>query len=284
MAPRLRRRSRSPAGRTFGRPSRRCRACCSGPKRRSPIPLEDARTDEHQALAHSSARARPALLGPSDRAADRRHRGRSHDGIHVDGAANSIFVLGPGGRILGRYDKAHLVPLWRISADAAAAVRDRPVAARAGRRRLHARPGPAHASILAAAGARSASRSATRSSSRARSSIAQQPARLHLQPLERRLVRPLGPAAASRPGAAARGRGRPAGAPLDPDRDQRGDRCAAATSSKSLPWRTAGVIDAVLPPPANSPTPVRALRQYHPASARLRCSSSAALRWAASRR
>ena len=31
-------------------------------------------------------------------------------GIRVDGAANSIFVLGQGGRVVGRYDKAHLVP------------------------------------------------------------------------------------------------------------------------------------------------------------------------------
>ena len=36
----------------------------------------------------------------------------------------------------------------------------------------------------------------------------------------------LGPAAAPGPGAAPRGRGRHAGHPLDPDRDQRGDRCA----------------------------------------------------------
>jgi apolipoprotein N-acyltransferase len=34
----------------------------------------------------------------------------SRDGVHVDGAANSIYALAPGGRILGRYDKAHLVP------------------------------------------------------------------------------------------------------------------------------------------------------------------------------
>ena len=30
--------------------------------------------------------------------------------MHVDGATNSIFALAPGGRIVGRYDKAHLVP------------------------------------------------------------------------------------------------------------------------------------------------------------------------------
>ena len=59
-----------------------------------------------------------------------------------------------------------------------------------------------------------------------RSGRPRQPARFHLQSFERRLVRQLGPAAASRPGAAARGRGGHAGDPLDPDRDQRGDRCA----------------------------------------------------------
>ena len=35
---------------------------------------------------------------------------RSRDRRNVDGAANSIFVLGPGGKFVGRYDKAHLVP------------------------------------------------------------------------------------------------------------------------------------------------------------------------------
>ena len=35
---------------------------------------------------------------------------RSKDGMEPDGAANSVFVLAPGGRFVGRYDKAHLVP------------------------------------------------------------------------------------------------------------------------------------------------------------------------------
>jgi apolipoprotein N-acyltransferase len=35
---------------------------------------------------------------------------RSSNRRQVDGAANSIFVLGPGGTFVGRYDKAHLVP------------------------------------------------------------------------------------------------------------------------------------------------------------------------------
>jgi len=35
---------------------------------------------------------------------------RSSNRMKVDGAANSVFVLGPGGKFVGRYDKAHLVP------------------------------------------------------------------------------------------------------------------------------------------------------------------------------
>jgi apolipoprotein N-acyltransferase len=34
----------------------------------------------------------------------------SKDGRSINGAANSIFILGQGGRVVGRYDKAHLVP------------------------------------------------------------------------------------------------------------------------------------------------------------------------------
>jgi apolipoprotein N-acyltransferase len=34
----------------------------------------------------------------------------SNDGRAVSGATNSIFVLGPGGALVGRYDKSHLVP------------------------------------------------------------------------------------------------------------------------------------------------------------------------------
>ena len=34
----------------------------------------------------------------------------SSDGRRIDGAANSVFILGPGGKVVGRYDKAHLVP------------------------------------------------------------------------------------------------------------------------------------------------------------------------------
>jgi apolipoprotein N-acyltransferase len=73
-------------------------------------PIDDARGGEHQAIA-SFERARAAsLLQPDDRLLTGGIAVSSKDGQRVDGAANSIFVLGPGGKILGRYDKAHLVP------------------------------------------------------------------------------------------------------------------------------------------------------------------------------
>jgi apolipoprotein N-acyltransferase len=34
----------------------------------------------------------------------------SDDGVRVTGGANSVYVLGPGGQVRARYDKAHLVP------------------------------------------------------------------------------------------------------------------------------------------------------------------------------
>jgi apolipoprotein N-acyltransferase len=73
-------------------------------------PVEDARTDEHQAMAEFQRTRATSLLGPNDRLLTGGIAVASRDGVHVQGAANSIFVLGPGGRILGRYDKAHLVP------------------------------------------------------------------------------------------------------------------------------------------------------------------------------
>jgi len=73
-------------------------------------PLEDARTDEHSAFAEFQRTRAASLLGPSDRLLTGGIAIASRDGVHVDGAANSVFVLLPGGRVAGRYDKAHLVP------------------------------------------------------------------------------------------------------------------------------------------------------------------------------
>src|SRR6478672_1117154 len=73
-------------------------------------PLDDARTDEHQAFAQFERTRAGSLLGPNDRLLTGGIAIASRDGVHVDGAANSIFVLAPGGKVIGRYDKAHLVP------------------------------------------------------------------------------------------------------------------------------------------------------------------------------
>jgi apolipoprotein N-acyltransferase len=73
-------------------------------------PLEDARSDEHQAMAMFQRTRAASLLGPNDRLLTGGIAVTSKDGVHVDGAANSIFALAPGGKVVGRYDKAHLVP------------------------------------------------------------------------------------------------------------------------------------------------------------------------------
>jgi apolipoprotein N-acyltransferase len=73
-------------------------------------PLEDARTGEHQALAEFERTRAAALVGPRDFLLTGGIALFSKDRRLIDGAANSVFVLGPGGRGLGRYDKAHLVP------------------------------------------------------------------------------------------------------------------------------------------------------------------------------
>jgi apolipoprotein N-acyltransferase len=73
-------------------------------------PLEDARTDQHQAFAEFERTRATSLLGPNDRLLTGGIALSSRDHAHIDGAANSIFALAPGGRLIGRYDKAHLVP------------------------------------------------------------------------------------------------------------------------------------------------------------------------------
>jgi len=73
-------------------------------------PVEDARSPEHQAMAEFQRTHATALLGPEDRLLTGGIAVQASDGIHADRAANSIYVLGQGGRIAGRYDKAHLVP------------------------------------------------------------------------------------------------------------------------------------------------------------------------------
>jgi apolipoprotein N-acyltransferase len=73
-------------------------------------PLDDARTDEHQAFAEFERTRATSLLAPGEYLLTGGIALHSSDGRRVDGAANSVFVLGPGGKVVGRYDKAHLVP------------------------------------------------------------------------------------------------------------------------------------------------------------------------------
>jgi apolipoprotein N-acyltransferase len=73
-------------------------------------PLDDARSDEHQAMALFQRTRAASLLGPNDLLLTGGIAVQSSDGVQVTGAANSVFVIAPGGRIAGRYDKAHLVP------------------------------------------------------------------------------------------------------------------------------------------------------------------------------
>ena len=73
-------------------------------------PLEDSRTSQHKAFTEASRTNMAALLGPNDRLLTGGFAVTSGDERTIDGVANSVIVLGAGGRVLGRYDKAHLVP------------------------------------------------------------------------------------------------------------------------------------------------------------------------------
>ena len=72
-------------------------------------PLEDGRPGAERYTEAERLRATRAL-GPGDLLLTGGLSLTSSDGQIVDGATNSVYVLEPLGRILGRYDKAHLVP------------------------------------------------------------------------------------------------------------------------------------------------------------------------------
>jgi apolipoprotein N-acyltransferase len=73
-------------------------------------PLQDQRNDGHQLFAEQQRIGAASVLGPNDRLLTGGIAVLSNDGVHVSGAENSVFVLAPGGQLIGRYDKAHLVP------------------------------------------------------------------------------------------------------------------------------------------------------------------------------
>jgi apolipoprotein N-acyltransferase len=72
-------------------------------------PLVDERAAARWGIASERLQATRSL-GPGDVLITGGLGLTSSNGRTVDGATNSVFVMAPLGRILGRYDKAHLVP------------------------------------------------------------------------------------------------------------------------------------------------------------------------------
>ena len=73
-------------------------------------PLQDQRGTPYDAYADFERARAASMVGPGDVLLTGGIALNSSNGTRVTSAANSVFVFGQGGRLLGRYDKAHLVP------------------------------------------------------------------------------------------------------------------------------------------------------------------------------
>ena len=73
-------------------------------------PLQDERRGPFAAYADWERQRTAAALQPGEFLLTGGIAVLSQDGISVSGATNSVFILAPGGKIIGRYDKSHLVP------------------------------------------------------------------------------------------------------------------------------------------------------------------------------
>jgi len=73
-------------------------------------PLEDQRQEPYAAFARFERERAAASIGEGEYLLTGGIALFSLHGRLVTGAANSTYVLAPGGEVLGRYDKAHLVP------------------------------------------------------------------------------------------------------------------------------------------------------------------------------
>jgi apolipoprotein N-acyltransferase len=73
-------------------------------------PLQDQRGTPYDAYAAFERARVAAMVGPGDILLTGGIALNSADGARVTSAANSVFIFGQSGRLLGRYDKAHLVP------------------------------------------------------------------------------------------------------------------------------------------------------------------------------
>lgn len=225
-------------------------------------PLEDARSDEHQALAQFERTRAAGVLGGSDRLLTGGIAVSAKDGIHVDGAANSVFAIAPGGQLIGRYDKAHLVPFGEY-------LPMRPLLSSIGLSRLApgeldftSGPGPRTLDLGGLWGKVGFQLCYEIIFSGHVVDENNRPAFI-FNPSNDAWFGSWGPPqhlAQARLRAAEEGipvlRSTPTG--ISAVIDGRGNVV------KALPWRTAGVIDAVLPPAANSPTPFARLGNLIP--------------------
>jgi len=73
-------------------------------------PLQDQRAGPHPDLTRFERSRAAAALRPGEVVLTGGIALRSRDGLTISGATNSVFVVGPAGQLLARYDKAHLVP------------------------------------------------------------------------------------------------------------------------------------------------------------------------------
>jgi apolipoprotein N-acyltransferase len=215
-------------------------------------PLQDARGYGQAPAAFERTRA-SSLLGPNDRLLTGGIAILSNDGVHVSGAENSVFVLAPGGQIMARYDKAHLVPYGEY-------LPMRPLLSAIGLSRLapgdldfNPGPGPRTVNLGGQWGKVGFDLCYEIIFSGEVVDEKNRPGFI-FNPSNDAWFGRWGPPqhlAQARLRAAEEGipviRATPTG--ISAVVDGRGNLV------KSLPWRTAGVIDAVIPPAANSPTP-----------------------------
>ena len=73
-------------------------------------PIEDQRPAPYSSFAEFERKRAAASVAPGEYLMTGGIALFSPDGRHITGGANSIYVLGNGGGIVARYDKAHLVP------------------------------------------------------------------------------------------------------------------------------------------------------------------------------
>jgi apolipoprotein N-acyltransferase len=73
-------------------------------------PLEDGRDPPYSQFAVMERQLAAAVIRPGEYLLTGAIGLTSADGRRVNGATNSVYVLGQGGMIVDRYDKAHLVP------------------------------------------------------------------------------------------------------------------------------------------------------------------------------